>query len=97
MSVEGVCATCGATFQGRRGRKYCSRPCRPSSRPYAPAPGEIPQTGDLAEVLALLWVAAHKGSVAAMRMLRDEMKGTETPNRPASVIDMLAKRRGDGR
>jgi hypothetical protein len=52
------------------------------------------QTGDLEELRALLWKAARKGNVPAMRILMTELKGdgqdsAETP----SVIDELASKR----
>jgi len=84
-----VCETCGSRFEASRRRRFCSRPCRPSERPYAPAPGEVPATGDRAELTALLWHAARKGSVQAMQALRAEVASPGT----RSIIDELADRR----
>ena len=98
MSPERICGTCGAVLLGSRrgGKRFCGPDCWPSRQSrYAPSPGEVPATGDRAEVLGLLMVAAKKGSVAAMRILLDEAKraGDGNPLKPRSVIDELASKR----
>ena|SRR4249919_1606216 len=90
-----VCETCDSRFEASRRRRFCSRSCRPSERPYAADPGSIPPTGDLTELTALLWTAARRGSVEAVRILLRESKAG--PGAVSdSVIDQLARRRLDG-
>lgn len=48
--------------------------------------------GGLDELLGLLWSAARRGNVPAMRMLLEQM-GEIAPDREGSVIDELATRR----
>lgn len=87
------CKTCGRPFEATRSRRYCSRPCWPSERPFAPTPGEVPETGDLEEVIALLWAAAKRGSVTAAAILLKEAKTAGPTKGPTTTINELADRR----
>ena len=89
MSPERICGTCGAVLLGslRGGKRFCDPDCWPSRQSrYAPSPGEVPETGDRAEVLGLLMVAAKRGSVAAMRILLDEAKELATASRSSPAL-----------
>jgi hypothetical protein len=52
-----------------------------------------PEPGDREELIGLLWTAARRGNVPAMRILLDEMKGEREPKHETSTIDELARRR----
>jgi hypothetical protein len=95
--VTRTCPTCGKEFEGVRGRRFCSKSCWPSRRPFA-APGPVasdaPPTWD--ELTDLLWEAARRGSIAAMAILRREMRGEPGEARD-SIVDQLARRRKEER
>lgn len=58
------------------------------------AKAALKPTGDYEELTALLWAAARKGNVPAMRILRDEMRGDdEKPSEEADFIDEIARKR----
>jgi hypothetical protein len=88
-----TCPTCGEAFTPTRGRRYCGRPCWPSSRPFADPDGtpEGPLTYE--RLIDLLWTAARRGNVSAMKVLRDEMKDDRSDEVPLSVVDELSRRR----
>jgi hypothetical protein len=95
MSPERICATCGAVLLGslRGGKRFCGPDCWPSRQSrYTASPGEVPETGDRAEILGLLMVAAKRGSVAAMKVLLDELTQEGSPE-PKSIFEELAARR----
>jgi hypothetical protein len=72
------CATCGRSFEARRrGHIFCSALCRPSNfsrGDYEPG-GVVPAegAGDRRELIGLLWAAARRGSIAAARVLLEEI------------------------
>lgn len=98
------CPICGDPVPEGHGRRYCSARCRKAAErraardkaaeAFTAAAADIPKTGDRAEVLALLMVAAKLGSVPAMKTLLDELRrdGVDQPA-ALSIIDELAKRR----
>ena len=88
-----VCETCGSRVDTSRRRRFCSRPCRPSERSFAPEPGEVPATGDLEEVIGLLWAAAKRGSVTAAAILLKDAKAGRPTKTPSTFIDQLAEKR----
>jgi hypothetical protein len=78
--VKRECAACGASFEtGGYGKRFCSRPCWPSSRPFADLDATLadgPVT--YAELIGLLETAARKGSISAMQMLLREVRRDAT-------------------
>jgi hypothetical protein len=58
-----------------------------------PKPDLGGRPGSWDELTDLLWEAARKGNVPAMRILRDEMKAEAPEKSKRSVIDELASRR----
>ncbi len=88
-----TCPVCGRTFEATRGKRYCSKACWPSRRPYAD-PGPIDDAPMTWEALSeLLWTAARRGSVSAMAILRREMEPAPKTPKPTTIMDELARRR----
>ena len=99
------CLICGEPVPEGHGRRYCGPRCRKAAErgrarakaaeEFVAAAVDVPKTGDRAEVLALLTVAAKLGSVTACRILLEELRrdGNEGSSREADFIDELAKRR----
>jgi predicted nucleic acid-binding Zn ribbon protein len=97
------CPICGEPVPEGHGRVYCSVRCRKAAErqrvharqvaEFTAAAADIPRTGDRAEVLRLLTVAARLGSVTACKILLEELRRDgEVPRR--DFIDELATRRG---
>jgi hypothetical protein len=92
--ADRTCPTCGRTFEGVRGRRFCSERCWPSRRerflPEGAVPEDAPPTRET--IVGLAWASARRGSVPAMRLLLEELKGGRGPT-GSTTIDELAKRR----
>jgi hypothetical protein len=99
-----ACQVCAKTIPEAHGRRYCSQRCKRRAEgerlrerqveEFVAAAADVPKTGDRAEVLGLLTVAAKLGSVAAMKLLLEELRrGGDEPTGKPSVIDELAAKR----
>jgi uncharacterized Zn finger protein (UPF0148 family) len=98
-----TCPVCGEPLvRAKTGRPptYCSIDCRREAararrvEAFRAAAASVPKTGDRAEILGLLTVAAKLGSVAAMKLLLEELRrGVDEPTGKPSVIDELTARR----
>jgi predicted nucleic acid-binding Zn ribbon protein len=99
------CPICQEPVPEGHNRTYCGPRCKKAAEvqrrrarrveEFTAAAADIPKTGDRAEVLALLMVAAKLGSVTAAKILLDELRRDEVIRGDVvpSVIDELASRR----
>jgi hypothetical protein len=97
-----TCAVCGNAFPPKGRQIYCSVACRRRAErekakerriaEFTEAASGIEPTGDRAEVLQLLMVAAKLGSVSAAKILLDELR-RDAPAHPPDIIDELLARR----
>jgi hypothetical protein len=78
-----TCQVCGEPLvKPKTGRPptYCSPKCKREaarlrrSEVFQAAAADVPRTGDRAEMLGLLTVAAKLGSIQAVKILLDELK-----------------------
>jgi hypothetical protein len=99
-----ACSQCGTEVpESSRGRPrtYCSAQCRKSAEidrrvehRVAAFQQAIGGTPTREELVQMLWAAARKGSVSAMRALLEELR-REPADQPeeSGIIDELAKKR----
>jgi hypothetical protein len=84
---------------------YCGPRCRRAAerrrlrdrrvQEFTAAAADVPKTGDRAEVLGLLTVAAKLGSVTACKILLEELRrAPEDPGEPSVIDELAAKRKG---